>query len=470
MFGYTKGATLKNIKINGTVSGKSCVGGIVGSASDNTRIDNCYVPGSVTITGTDENVGGVVGLLDKSTVSNCRVEAKVTSGKAPSTEVEDGNYIIYTALNERKSIDIEDGIHSVNVQGKWAHLWENGEANVFAITKDKDTGTYTIKSTVTGLMLDVDNASKANGAKVQQWESNTSDAQRWTFKPAGEDGYYYIRCEGGQYLEVKNSATDNGTKIVSSAYTGKNNQKFKLVNTVGNTTISTGGIVGSTATNGKIINCVFIGALTGVKAVGGILGSAMYGDPEIVNCSSGGYTAEYKNTKTSGYEHGGLVGFISSSVNTMKISNCFTICAVGITKDSGIIIGNNQKADKVFAELIRYKESNGAPVAISTGYKLIEDAKEPIKKLTSLRSTYLNPLSNYASGKTVDGIALTSWENDSGVAVPRSYVEVSSFVASVFSAQNLPILIVIVIGLVAGIVGVTVMYRKKKKKSSMIKQ
>lgn len=77
LFAETDGATIKNLEIKGTVSGKDCVGGVVGHAYGNTLIDNCHVTASVT--GTAVNIGGVVGMLFDSTVSNCRVDATVES-------------------------------------------------------------------------------------------------------------------------------------------------------------------------------------------------------------------------------------------------------------------------------------------------------------------------------------------------------------------------------------------------------
>ena len=78
LFYETDGATVKNLEVAGSVSGKDCVGGIVGHAYGNTLIDNCHVTASVK--GTEVNIGGVVGILSDSTVSNCRVDATVEGG------------------------------------------------------------------------------------------------------------------------------------------------------------------------------------------------------------------------------------------------------------------------------------------------------------------------------------------------------------------------------------------------------
>ena len=51
---------IKNLEIKGTISGTNSTGGVVGFAHTNTLIDNCHV--TATVTGTAENVGGVVGV------------------------------------------------------------------------------------------------------------------------------------------------------------------------------------------------------------------------------------------------------------------------------------------------------------------------------------------------------------------------------------------------------------------------
>ncbi len=44
---------------------------------------------------------------------------------------------------------------------------------------DVGNGYYKLISKATGLVMDVDNSSTADGAKVQQWTDNGTDAQKW---------------------------------------------------------------------------------------------------------------------------------------------------------------------------------------------------------------------------------------------------------------------------------------------------
>ena len=142
----------------------------------------------------------------------------------------DGVYIISTALDENKVLDIGGGstANAANVQ-----LWEN--ANVkqqkFEIRYNKQLKTYTIKATHSNKVLDVAGGGTANGTNVQQYESNGTVAQQWLLEDAG-NGYFYVvsKCNG-LYLEINKDKTDNGTNIEVNEGKQINSQKFKFAKT-----------------------------------------------------------------------------------------------------------------------------------------------------------------------------------------------------------------------------------------------
>ncbi len=69
LFGYTYGATIKNLGVSGSVtSTNNYVGGVVGQANKGTTIVNCF--SDVTVQGSS-NVGGVVGYASGATIANC---------------------------------------------------------------------------------------------------------------------------------------------------------------------------------------------------------------------------------------------------------------------------------------------------------------------------------------------------------------------------------------------------------------
>ena len=88
-------------------------------------------------------------------------------------------------------------------------------------------GYYTITAEHSGKVLDVNGASNASGATVQQYTSNGTNAQLWYFTNAG-NGYYTIHSVLGTCLDVWSANTANGTMIDCYAYNGTNAQKWKL--------------------------------------------------------------------------------------------------------------------------------------------------------------------------------------------------------------------------------------------------
>ncbi|MEG4631744.1 RICIN domain-containing protein [Microcoleus sp. AR_TQ3_B6] len=78
-----------------------------------------------------------------------------------------------------------------------------------------------------GKALDVDNASSARGANVQQWERNYSQAQQWRLQDAG-DGYFYIINKTGKALEVEGGSTENSANVRQWDLNNTNAQKWKF--------------------------------------------------------------------------------------------------------------------------------------------------------------------------------------------------------------------------------------------------
>lgn len=84
LFGIINGATIKNVGVDGTIIGRSWVGGIVGFVSGgNTTIKNCW--NKATITATEGSAGGIVGYIsdgNNTTIENCWNIEKVETTSA----------------------------------------------------------------------------------------------------------------------------------------------------------------------------------------------------------------------------------------------------------------------------------------------------------------------------------------------------------------------------------------------------
>ncbi|ACF14322.1 filamentous haemagglutinin family outer membrane protein [Chloroherpeton thalassium ATCC 35110] len=77
LFGYTDGATIKNLGLtNADITGNQCVGAFVGYHDNSASISECYVAGSIS---GSYSVGGLIGINDTSTVSNCYAMGSVSA-------------------------------------------------------------------------------------------------------------------------------------------------------------------------------------------------------------------------------------------------------------------------------------------------------------------------------------------------------------------------------------------------------
>lgn len=92
LFGFVNGATIKNLKVEGTISGTSAnVGGIVGKTQGKVTITNCSFTGSVSTSksGSSNAAGGIVGRVNAGTlkVEKCANHATVTAEKASAAGI-----------------------------------------------------------------------------------------------------------------------------------------------------------------------------------------------------------------------------------------------------------------------------------------------------------------------------------------------------------------------------------------------
>jgi pectin lyase len=93
--------------------------------------------------------------------------------------------------------------------------------------------TFTLKNVNSGLYMEVEGGTQANGTNVQQWGmASPSYYNTWTVKSAG-DGYYYIYSslgDGNTYLlDLDRGLTANGTNIAIYENTNSDAQLFKFV-------------------------------------------------------------------------------------------------------------------------------------------------------------------------------------------------------------------------------------------------
>lgn len=145
---------------------------------------------------------------------------------ARNRTIEDGEYVIISALDNNKAVDI--ALSSRQNRANVQLFQRNGtQAQTFRIKYNED-GYYSLMSKFSGKMIDVNFARRTNGTNIQQYQGNNTDAQQWSIVPAG-GGYYYIisKCNG-LCMDVRLAQTKNGTNIHCWARNGTLAQKFKL--------------------------------------------------------------------------------------------------------------------------------------------------------------------------------------------------------------------------------------------------
>ena len=140
--------------------------------------------------------------------------------------IDNGIYTIESAVKSNMVLDISN---SSRDNGANLQLWDSNGTNaqkfhVFHV----GGGLYEIAPMCSGKRVDVDHSGKSNGTNIWQWEANGTDAQKWYINPVG-NGYYNIvsKCNG-LCLDVHGSQTEKGTNIWCYGKNGTNAQKFKF--------------------------------------------------------------------------------------------------------------------------------------------------------------------------------------------------------------------------------------------------
>ena len=143
--------------------------------------------------------------------------------------IEDGTYVIKSSINQKYVLDV-NGASKEN--GANVQLYEYSADNQKRFkVKYLGDGFYSIVAVHSNKAIDVKDASKQKGANVWQWEQNGTDAQKWIIKEAGNGFYSLISKCNGLYMDVTNASASNFTNIQMCDGNGLKAQKFIFENT-----------------------------------------------------------------------------------------------------------------------------------------------------------------------------------------------------------------------------------------------
>ncbi len=89
------------------------------------------------------------------------------------------------------------------------------------------SGEFAIINRTTGMVMDVNGASRDDGALIQQWTWNQSGAQRWRLE-AKRPGLFQIVNASGKCLDVSGASKNVGANITQYQCHGGDNQLFRF--------------------------------------------------------------------------------------------------------------------------------------------------------------------------------------------------------------------------------------------------
>ena len=148
------------------------------------------------------------------------------STKSVSVYALSGPYVIHSAINSSKVLDISGGslVNGGNLQIYQA----NGTAaQVFSFEQLSD-GCFRIISTRCGKVLDVSGGSKSNSANVQQYAWNETNAQRWKISVDASNRLTFTNKGSGKVLDVSGAKNANGANVQQYESNNTNAQKWTL--------------------------------------------------------------------------------------------------------------------------------------------------------------------------------------------------------------------------------------------------
>ncbi|UNO38819.1 RICIN domain-containing protein [Streptomyces sp. MST-110588] len=86
----------------------------------------------------------------------------------------------------------------------------------------------TIVNSHSGKCLEIENSSKQNGARAQQWDCNGQAGSGWRLQDLGGGAWYIINAHSGKCLEIENSSASNGARAQQWDCKGQKGAKFWL--------------------------------------------------------------------------------------------------------------------------------------------------------------------------------------------------------------------------------------------------
>ncbi len=337
--GYATGATITNISVSGSVSGKYNLGGMIGEA-ENTVISNCAAS-AITVNstgGTDagSNIGGLIGVL--STTGSGSVSSSSSSGTVNSDGAEDVGGLIGESQVNVTNCSSSANVDAVDYVGGLIGFPDGG-----TISNSHSTGTVEGDEYVGGFLGDADACTIQNCYSTGTVSIDGSD----------EDyiGGFIGRADActisGSYSSGNVSGDDWTGGFIGYALNGCDISTSYCIATTVNGYHYTGGFIGRLEAS-DVTQCY---ATANVNAegedVGGFIGVSEDASSVFPNVTRSYSSGNVVGTDTDSDDVGGFIG-----ENWGLVENCYSRGDVSNTGGSdsdwfGAFMGNNKGSGTV---------------------------------------------------------------------------------------------------------------------------
>lgn len=151
---------------------------------------------------------------------------KLYATKLGTETLEEGIYVIHSALDDTKVIDLTGG--SMKCDANIQLYSANGKTPQRFVVQKNDDGSYKIISYHSGMAVAVKDNKNENKANVIQFFPTNALGQKWKIMASGKGYYNIVSCVGDKLLDVSGGKTTNKTNIQIYQANGKTPQKFRF--------------------------------------------------------------------------------------------------------------------------------------------------------------------------------------------------------------------------------------------------
>lgn len=160
---------------------------------------------------------------------NIGIAGKIMSQKwslRTGSTLDDGLYVINSAANPQKSLDIIGGYQ--NGQNIALFTLNKRVNQLWYFEYDRYSDAYLIKNPYSGKYLDLNTAVAKSGQNVQLWSQSNSCAQKWKVVPSGENYNLISTCAYGFSLDIASSSPADNVNVQLDKTSNSDKQKWNI--------------------------------------------------------------------------------------------------------------------------------------------------------------------------------------------------------------------------------------------------